>query len=207
VSENREAHDPATLAFYAKEAPVYVPSGPIGPSRHLDGFLELLHPGASILELGCGGGRDSEAMLARGFDLDPTDGVAAMAGVAEARIGRPVGVMRFDELEAIHRYDGVWASASLLHVPRCALPDVLTRIFRSLRPGGVHFASFKAGGKEGRDRLGRYFNYLTLGQALAAYRLSGAWEIVATEEFIGGGYEGGEVPWIAITARKPGSPP
>jgi SAM-dependent methyltransferase len=197
------AHDPATLAFYAKEAATYATSFPPGPNRHLDRFLELLPAGARILELGCGAGRDTAAMLARGFDVDPTDATAGLARRAEALTGQPVRAMRFDELDAVERYDAVWAHACLLHVPRRALVPVLERIFRALRPGGVHFANFKAGGSEGRDGLGRYFNYLTLEQALAAYRDSAGWEVIGTDEYVGGGYDNKETPWIAVMLRKP----
>jgi hypothetical protein len=57
-------------------------------------------------------------MLQRGFDVHPTDGVPEMARKAEIRLGRRVRVMRFDELDSSEEYDAVWASASLLHVPR-----------------------------------------------------------------------------------------
>jgi len=197
------ARDEATLRFYASEAPTYVASGSDGVSRHLDGFLSTLAPGARILELGCGGGRDSEAMLARGFDVDPTDGTPEIARRASARLGRDVRVMRFDQLEATDAYDAVWAHASLLHVPRAALPSVLARVFRALKAGGAHFANFKAGGLEGRDTFGRYFNYLTADEVGDAYRASGAWEILSTLEYLGGGYDGRQTPWVAITARRP----
>ncbi len=111
--------------------------------------------------------------------------------------------MRFDELDAVDKYDGVWAHASLLHVPRVALPGVLSLVFRALKPGGVHFASFKGGGCEGRDGLGRYFNYLTADEVRAAFRRSAAWDIQAITEYRGRGYEGGQGPWVRITARKP----
>ena len=198
-----DAFDPATLAFYATEAPVYVASGAHGRSRFLDGFLDRLSPGATILELGCGGGRDSEHMIARGFAVDPTDGVADIAIKAEVRLGRPVRVLRFDELDAIEAYDAVWAHASLLHVPRASLPNILARIRRSLRSGGWHFANFKGGGQEGRDRHGRYFSYLTADQLRAAYAASGAWEVVELSEYQGGGYDCRQGPWTAITVRKP----
>ena len=84
-----QPYDERTLRFYADEAPVYTASGKGGVNRHLHAFLDKLAPGARILELGCGGGRDSAAMLERGFDIDPTDGVPQMARKAEARIGRP----------------------------------------------------------------------------------------------------------------------
>jgi SAM-dependent methyltransferase len=199
---NDAPYDKATLRFYADEAPVYTASGKDGVNRHLHAFLDNLAPRARILELGCGGGRDCAAMLERGFDVDPTDGVAAMARKAETRIGRPVRVMRFDELDASGEYDAVWASASLLHVPRRRLSTILSLIHRALKPGGLHYASFKAGGREGRDRRGRYFNYLTLDEAKAAYAASGEWSIISAEEHIGGGYEGVSWPWVAIVVKR-----
>lgn len=198
------AFDPATLAFYAAEAPIYAASGPGGASRHLARFLTRLSPGARILELGCGGGRDAEAMIAAGFEVDATDGAPALAAEAARRLCRPVRVMRFDELAAEAGYDAVWAAACLLHVPRAGLPDVLARIRRALKPGGLHHASYKAAGAEGRDRFGRLFNRLTAVELVAAYLQSGAWEIVAVSEYDGVGYDGERVPWATITARRAG---
>ncbi|AUX76865.1 SAM-dependent methyltransferase domain-containing protein [Sinorhizobium fredii] len=88
----------------------------------------------------------SAYMIARGFDVTPTDGSPELAAEAERLLGRPVGVVRFEELSWRERFDGIWAEACLLHVPRTALPDVLTRLLRALKFGGVLHASFKAGG-------------------------------------------------------------
>lgn len=194
--------DPATLAFYSVEAPVYTASGKDGISRHLDAFLDRLTPGARILELGCGGGYDAAHMIARGFALDATDGVAEMAAKAEAWIGQPVRVMRFDELDADGVYDAVVANASLLHAPRDGLPDILARVHRALKPGGWHLASYKAGGTEGRDRLGRYFNYLNASQAEALYRGAGHWASITITDGMGGGYDGVQGPWITVIAQR-----
>lgn len=197
------AYDQATLNFYADEAPVYIASGKGGVSRWLDDFAKALPVGARILELGCGGGRDAEALLARGFDVDATDGTPAMAAKAAERLGRPVRVMRFDELSDVSSYDAVWANASLLHVPSPALAEVLALILRALKPGGLHFANYKAGGIAGRDRLGRYFNYPDRAALIAAYGRSGDWDVLSVTDYIGGGYEGDQGPWIAITALRP----
>ncbi|HJU17288.1 MAG TPA: class I SAM-dependent methyltransferase [Stellaceae bacterium] len=195
--------DAATLRFYVREAPVYAASGPGGASRFLKPFLNRLPPQARILELGCGGGRDAAAMLAAGFCVDITEGVPEVAREAETRLGRPVRVMRFDELDALAAYDAVWAHACLLHVPLARLPTVLHKIFRALKPGGLHFANYKAGGVAGRDRYGRYFNFPSGEQLLAAYRQGGAWRIIATEAYVDGGYDGRQGPWIAVTAERP----
>ena len=196
-------YDAQTLRFYAAEAPTYLAGGQGGISRFLHAFLDRLAPGSRILELGCGGGRDSEAMLQRGFLVEPTDGVLEIAKKAEKRIGNPVRVMRFDELDAVDEYDAVWANASLLHVPTAELPGILSRVYRALKPGGLHFANYKAGGREGRDRFGRLFNYLSSEQLHSAYAASGSWEVLGNEEYEGGGYEGGTGPWVSITVRKP----
>lgn len=197
-------YDDATLLFYAEQAQTYAATARDGPSRLLEGFLKRLHPGARILELGCGDGRDSEAMLALGFRVDPTDGVEAMARQAEARLGRPVRVMRFDQLDDLDAYDGVWANASLLHAPGPALPDILSRIFRALKPGGLHVGTYKAGDTDGRDGLGRYFNYPSAEALEAAYRASADWEAISIQRYAGGDYLGGQRPWLAVTARRSG---
>lgn len=194
--------DPATLAFYAAEAPDYAASSPGGIGRHLEGFLERLTPEASILELGCGSGRDAEHMESRGFKVEPTDGVPEMAAQAEARLGRAVRVMRFDELDELARYDGVVAAYSLLHVPREGLTDVLARIWRALKPGGWHVATYKTANSEGRDRLGRYYNYPSEAELRAFYAAAGAWSDITIETGEGRGYEGGVSRFAMITMRK-----
>ena len=194
--------DPATLAFYAAEASAYTSWGQDAPSEQLESFLARLQPGAAVLELGCGAGRDSEAMIARGFDVTLTDGVPEMAAAAARRLGRAVAVLRFDELDAVSRYDGVWAQASLLHVPRAAVGDTVASIDRALRPGGWHFASFKGGGVEGRDRLGRYFDYLSTEEVETVYRDAGEWAVVDLADYKGSGYDGVCTPWTALTVQK-----
>jgi SAM-dependent methyltransferase len=196
-------HDAATLAFYAEEAPVYAASGKHGEFKHLAGFLERLDAGASILELGCGGGLDAEFMINRGFDVDATDGTPEIAAQAEARLKRPVRVMRFEELNATDRYDAVVAAASLLHVPRLALPDILARVWSALKPGGWHIASYKGGGSEGRDRFGRYFNYMEAEELRAVYCQAGEWAQWDVTSGVGGGYDSKQGNWHTVTVQKP----
>jgi len=196
------AYDETTLGFYASEASVYVSRSQGTVNRHLHAFLDRLPQGARILEIGCGGGNDCAAMLERGFDVHPTDGVMEMASKAEERLGRPVRVMRFDELDAVGLYDAVWASASLLHVPRQQLTAVLERVWIALRPGGLHYASYKSGGVERRDRFGRYFNSLTIEDVDQAYTGAGRWSLCWTEELMAQGYDGSMAPWVAIIAQR-----
>lgn len=198
-----QAYDPETLNFYATSAEAYVHGRPEGPSRHLNEFLELLPAGAHILELGCGGGKDAEAMIAAGFTVDPSDGVAEMAAIASEHLGQTVRVLRFDELDAREAYDGVWASASLHHVPRTALPDVLSRIYAALKPGGLHFASFKSGKPDGPDARKRHYSYLSRQEMSDLYQDAADWEVISALEYVGGArYETEDAPWVRITVRK-----
>jgi hypothetical protein len=198
--------DAATLAFYRQTAATFVAGGPGGVSRRLGEFLSMLPKGARILELACGGGVDAEAMITAGFDVDPTEAVAEIAIKAQRRLRRPVRLMRFDELAVEAQYDAVWASACLLHAPRPALPGILRLVFNALKPGGLHFATYKSGDAEGRDRSGRYYNYLDEPQLLDIYRRSAPWRSVRTSSYDGGGFEGGRGPWVAIAARRPAYP-
>src|SRR5258708_39775075 len=148
--------DPAdedTLRFYGRNAQAYTGREITSRQVRLNPFLALPSPGATILELGCGSGGDTAEMLARGFDVSPTDGSPEMAEVASRRLGRPVATLLFHDLAAGEAYHGVWANACLLHVPRPELAHVLALIWRALKPGGALCASRNAGGAEGRGTL------------------------------------------------------
>lgn len=197
------SYDKETLAFYGTEAPVYVASGDHGESRHIHPFLAKLAEGASILELGCGGGRDSHYMMKQGFKVTPTDGTPEIASQAGKLLEMPVELMRFDELADENEYDGIWAAAALLHVPRDGLSDILGRIWQALKPGGWHGATYKGGGKEGRDKFDRYFNYPSAKELEEYYRKSGPWTAMEVTEGTGGGYDGKQGPWVNIIVQKP----
>jgi SAM-dependent methyltransferase len=199
------AHDPATLAFYAAEAEAYGRRADrLGASRAFLDFAARLPKGAAVLDLGCGTGRDTQALIEAGFDVTPVDGSPQMAREAEDRMGRSVRVQLFEHLDDVEAFDGIWANASLLHVPRSALAHVLARVHRALKPNGLLFASFKSGGKEGRDAFGRYYNYLNADELTAHLRAAGAWASIDLHEGRGTGYDGVESGFVACMARKSG---
>ena len=201
MTANSPLHDADTLAFYDREAAVYAARTRGEPVR-LRAFLEQLRPRAAILELGCGGGQDAELMSAAGFEVTATDGSAGLAAEAQARLGRPVRVMRFEELEDVAAYDAVWANACLLHVPEDGLADVLARIHRALKPGGRFYAGFKSGDGGDRDSLGRYYNFPSEERLRAAYAAAGAWEPLDVTTGQGGGFDGVQRTWLHVLAVK-----
>jgi SAM-dependent methyltransferase len=172
--------DEETLQFYRSNAQSYADWAK-APSARLRGFLALLPPGGSILELGCGAGNHSAVMLGAGFSVRATDGSPEMAEIASRRLGHPVEAMLFHELDEREAYDGVWASACLLHVPRDELAGIIGRIRRALKPSGVFYASFKIGEGDGRDNLDRYYNYPSSEWLQATYSAAGTWDFLISD--------------------------
>ena len=194
--------DDATLQFYRRNAEAYAKREITSRYARLTKFLALLPPGAAILELGCGAGSDSAEMLARGYDVSPTDGSPELAEIASRRLGRPVGTLLFHDLDAVETYDGVWANACLLHVPRDQLANVLALIHRAIKPGGALYASYKTGEGDGRDTLDRYYNYPTEDWLRATYAQSGAWNDLSIETGEVRGFDDAMAKMIFVLARK-----
>ena len=193
--------DDETLRFYTDNAATYARHRTSPSGKRLDSFLESLPAGARVLELGCGNGMDAAHMLERGFDIDATDGTPELIVEARKRVGGRARVLRFEHLEAVAEYDGVWACASLLHVAAATLPHILQRIHRALRPGGVFVASYKGGNGEGRDAMGRYYNYPSTDALEAAYHAAG-WSDLRLETTMGSGFDALPTQWLWMTARR-----
>jgi SAM-dependent methyltransferase len=141
-------------------------------------------------------------MLARGFDVRPTDGSPEMATVASKHLDRTVETLLFHELEEIEAYDGVWANACLLHVPRPELADVLARIWRALKPAGYFFASYKEGDGDGRDTLNRYYNYPSQDWLRATYAEAGKWSSLSIESGEVIGFDDKMASMLFVFAQK-----
>lgn len=154
---SRGPHGP-TLAYYEANAQRYFrDTHSVDMSELYKPFLALLPIGAHILDAGCGSGRDSLAFLKRGYEVTAMDASASMAELASRSIGRPVLRLSFDQIRFQERFDGVWACASLLHVPMHILPALLERFGLALKVGGVMYASFKSG-EDQAVRDGRLFS-------------------------------------------------
>ena len=125
-------------------------------------FLERLSRGAHILDLGCGSGRDSNAFREKGFEVTSVDGIAEIAAWASVFTGHSVVVKSFHEIDYKEEFDGVWASASLLHCHSSQLQSVLQRIVASLKGGGIAYMSFKWGLEDTVDDRGRRFTNHTM---------------------------------------------
>ena len=191
-----------TAAFYKAKAKDYCEETCVFDMHNIHAvFLSKLPERAHILDLGCGSGRDSKHFIETGYTITAVDGSAEIAACAEQLIGQPVTVVTFQEIDFSNEFDGVWASASLLHCPKGQISDVMLGTVRALKPGGIAFMSFKWGDNETVDEKGRYFNNYTeesLGALLADVREFSIIEIGANSDSL----RGIEQKWVNALVRK-----
>lgn len=150
-----------TLTYYNQNARQFADSTiSVDFTATQNRFLEKLPIYAKILDFGCGVGRDTKYFLEQGYQVEAIDGSEELCKLAESYTGIPVKHMLFQELCAVDCYDGIWACASILHLPYQELREVLQKMTKALKPEGIIYASFKYGSFQG-ERKGRYFTDFT----------------------------------------------
>jgi SAM-dependent methyltransferase len=121
-------------------------------------FLERLPKDAHILDAGCGSGRDSLYFIKQGYRVTAIDASEEMARLASDAIRQKVFPVSFEEMHYQTEFDGIWACASLVHIPRQSIDRVFRNFSEALKPSGTIYASFKYGDKE-IEMNGRFFNF------------------------------------------------
>jgi SAM-dependent methyltransferase len=151
-----------TVGYYNRNAARYVADTvEVNVSALRERFLAEIPAGGFILDAGCGSGRDSLAFLQHSYRVRAFDAAPEIARLAAELIKQPVQVQRFEELDERAAYDGIWACASLLHLPAAELPNALQRLWAALKPDGVLYLSLKHGDGERVDAEGRHFTDAT----------------------------------------------
>jgi SAM-dependent methyltransferase len=171
--------------------------------QNVEALLRHMHgaPPWRILDFGCGPGRDLATFRALGHEAVGLDGSAELAALAREHGGGEVWEQDFLALQlpAAH-FDGIYANASLFHVPGAELPRVLAELHAALKPGGVLFASNPRGNNEEGWNRGRYGAY----HDLSAWR--GFLEAAAFTElehyYRPPGLPREQQPWLASAWRK-----
>ncbi|MRI33611.1 SAM-dependent methyltransferase [Endozoicomonas sp. OPT23] len=150
-----------TNSFYDKNAGDFFSStAQIDASDLYDQFLPYIPKNGLILDAGCGSGRDSLAFKLKNFQVTAFDASHAMSALAQVATGLTIQTCRFDEFISSNQYDGIWACASLLHIPLFNLSNNITHLAQFLKADGVFYCSFKFGDEE-VERDGRHFTNLT----------------------------------------------
>lgn len=173
-------------------------------SQNIEALLRHLGPGGpfDILDFGCGPGRDLQTFRRLGHRPVGLDGTARFVEMARADAGCEVWQQNFLALELpAERFDGVFANASLFHVPLQELPRVLSQLHATLRPGGVLFSSNPRGQNEegwNGQRYGAWHDYARWRELLEAAGFQ------ALEHYYRpAGLPREQQPWLASVWRKP----
>lgn len=150
-----------TLDYYNTHSSSYVSNTQsVDFSSIQDAFIAHMDSNALILDFGCGSGRDTRYFIEHGFLVEAIDGSEAMCEIASKYTGIQVKKMLFQELNENARYDGIWACASILHLPLDELVNVLKKMARALKKNGVIYTSFKYGDKDSYQG-DRYYTNMT----------------------------------------------
>lgn len=150
-----------TLKYYNDNAYTYSEQTKYGDMSYAyNKFLMLLPDKAYILDFGCGSGRDSKYFIEHGYSVMAIDGSEKLCELATEYMGQKVICMKFDELESIKEFDGIWACSSIIHVERELLPSILKKMLDALKDDGVIYTCFKKDDKE-IVQDGKYYNYIT----------------------------------------------
>jgi SAM-dependent methyltransferase len=172
-------------------------------SQNIAALLEHIEgePPYTILDFGCGPGRDLKTFADLGHLAVGLDGAAQFVDMARAYAGCEVWLQDFHKLELPHeRFDGIFANASLFHVAAEELPRVLRGLHATLKPRGVLFSSNPRGRNEEGWNRGRYGAY----HDLAAWRehVAGAGFVELAHYYRPPGLPREQQPWLASVWRK-----
>ncbi|MGE0113365.1 MAG: class I SAM-dependent methyltransferase [Steroidobacteraceae bacterium] len=172
-------------------------------SQNIDALLRHIEgkPPFTILDFGCGPGRDLKTFSRLGHVAIGLEGAATFAAVARADSGCEVWQQDFLKLDLPQqRFDGIFANASLFHVPSQELPRVLRQLHATLKPGGVLFSSNPRGQNEEGWNRGRYGAYHDL-ERWRRY-LSDAGFMELEHYYRPTGLPREQQPWLASVWRK-----
>ena len=175
--------------------------------QNIDALLRHVRaePPLCILDLGCGPGRDLAAFRALGHEPIGLEGSAPLAAMAREHSGCEIWEQDFLALQLpAGRFDGIFANASLFHVPGQELPRVLSELRAALKPDGILFASNPRGNNEEGWNRGRYGAYHDLESWRAYLQAAGFSELEYYYRPPGLPIE--RQPWLASVWRKR-SPP
>lgn len=154
--------DKSTIDYYNRNADSYYwNTVGVDMSVFRKKFASYLPNEASVIDMGCGSGRDVMAFSDMGHDAAGLDAAKELLKLAEERLEIKTIAADISEYKAASPYDGIWCCASLIHLSDEEKARFFRNLERNLKPGGVLFVSVKEGIETGRDGDGVYTNNCT----------------------------------------------
>ena len=152
------------------------------------------------LSFGCGSGCDSKIFAKLGYEVDARDRSPAIAEEARRRTGLAVRVEDVLEMEDDAAFDGIWASAMLIHLGEPEFREAVRRLVRALRPGGALYISLKQD-ERASAADGRVFRFWTMAEALAAI-FDGRTPLERVEEWVSVDEGVRGTRWVNVVGRR-----
>ncbi|QXM06449.1 class I SAM-dependent methyltransferase [Crassaminicella indica] len=148
-----------TKNYYNKNARIFIENTiKADMTKIYQKFEKYLKKGDRILDLGCGSGRDSLYFMNKGYDVLAVDYSEELVKSASKLLNKEVIILDMREMDFYEEFDAIWACASILHINREDINNVIRNCERALKNGGIFYLSFKYGDKE-EWRNERFFNY------------------------------------------------
>ncbi|MCK8663759.1 class I SAM-dependent methyltransferase [Pseudomonas azerbaijanoccidens] len=152
--------DEKTINFYNENSESYSNKTlDLQLTEQWNAFSHLMNKGGSILDIGCGSGRDMIKFQSLGFTTEGLEPSPLMAKIARKNTNSIVHEIPVEQLSTIERYDGIWACASLLHVHKNHISHSIENILRALKNDGLLYFSLKTGTGQKRQSDDRLFTY------------------------------------------------
>lgn len=171
----------------------------INVSDTLAQFIQNLTPGAKVLDVGCGSGRDTLTLKSLGYEVTAFDASEELVKLGSQKISHQILHMKIEDMNWKEEFDGAWAMASLLHLKKDEMPFNLQKIMDSLKPDGIFFMCLKAGQGEGYDDSGRFFSYYSIEEVTKLFRDIGYRDI---QFFSAEDNLKREIVWISALVKK-----
>ena len=175
-----------------------------------DAFIAMLPPGASVCDVGCGGGTKAKYLVEKGLRVTGVDLSEQMVEIASREV--PEGAFQVRDLRKTDplpgTFDALFAQAVLLHIPKAEMPAVLARLSAALKPGGYLYVAVKGKRPDGPDEeiveehdygyaYQRFFSFFTQDEMESLLRNAG-YDIVKSGQYP----EGSPKPWVQVIGKK-----
>lgn len=167
-------------------------------------FLKYIPKNGEILDAGCGSGRDAKFFLSMGYKVSAFDASTELSKLASENTSLDVITATFAEFTSNKKFDGIWANASLLHVPKKSFENSFLNLINHLKDNGVLFASMKLGDTEEKDSNGRFFNYVSMNELKSIFSKYKNFKLIEMKQ-TKNNFRIGDRPFINFVIRKESS--